>query len=181
MSLKTDVAMMVLGLAEYYDKTLTDTQLDMYVEDLIEIPPPDLMRAIRLYRNDARNAFFPIPAKLKGMIVLPDDQRARDAVALVMTAIARIGNYRTKDAQEFIGELGWEVVKLQGGWEEVCRSVTDDNKGIIQAQWRELAISLINKNRLGMRDEKPTLEFKPKGNPELDKLSDLVKLKVLPR
>jgi len=174
MNLRFEISKIVVGLAEYFEKKLTDTQMAMYVEDLIDVNPTDLMRAVRLYRMDSRNDRFPLPAKLKAMIQLPDDQRSRDAAARILTAISRIGNYRNQDAKEFIGELGWEIVKLQGGWEETCRSITEDNKGIILAQWRELGISLINKNRLGLMWENPTLEFKPKKAKGLESFSGML-------
>lgn len=172
MSLKDDIGFLVIGLAEYYDKELTIAQVDMYVQDLIDIPPADLLRAIRLYRNDSRNDRFPLPSKLRGTIQIPDDQRARDAVARILTAISTFGNYRNSEAKEFIGELGWEIVKLNGGWEETCRSISDDNKGIVLAQWRELGITLIAKHRLGLDDQKPALEFKSKGS--LNSLGDIL-------
>ena len=175
MSLRTDIATIVMGLAEYYEKTLTDTQLAMYVEDLMDISPEDLLRAVRLYRRDGKNDRFPLPTKLRATLQPPDDQRARDAVALIMTAICRIGNYRTKDAQAFIGELGWEVVKLQGGWEVVC-SISEADKGMLQAQWRELAISLLNKHRLGISGEAPTLEFKQKKTGQLEALGPMLNI-----
>lgn len=176
MNPRIEVGKIVIGLAEYYEKQITPSQLDMYVDDLMEIDPPDLLQAIRIYRKDPKNDKFPLPGKLIGMIRLPDDQKARDAVARIMTAIARIGNYRTADAQAFVGELGWEVVKLQGGWEDVCKGITDDNKGILQAQWRELAISLLNKHRLGLTNEAPTLEFRPKKTGSLENLGSMIQL-----
>lgn len=160
MNPKLDIARIVIGLAEYYDKKLTPTQLDMYAEDLMELGASKLVQAVRLYRNDGRNDKFPLPSKLKAMVELQPDQQARDAVARIMTAISRIGPYQNAVAREFIGDLGWSVVTLQGGWEEVVKGVKDDNKGILNAQWRELAISLIKKNQLGLMDEKPGLEFK---------------------
>lgn len=174
MTHRQQIAKALLGLAEYYDKQLTKNQIDMYVQDLSDLALEDLIRAVELYRKDARNDRFPLPAKLKGTIQPPDDQRARDAVGLVLTAVSRIGPYRDSDAREFIGELGWKVVKMQGGWEEVCNSLTNDNKPILSAQWRELAVSLINKTRIGIIDEKPGLEFKSK-TAGLENLSFLVK------
>ncbi len=175
MNQRIEIGKLVIGLAEYYEKQLTTSQLDMYVDDLMEISPVELLQAIRAYRRDPKNVFFPKPAQLIASIRQPDEQRARDAVARILTAISRIGIYRMNDAQAYVGELGWEVVRLQGGWEEVCKSITDENKAILQAQWRELAVSLINKERLGLTGEAPTLQFKPKTS-SLESLSGMIQL-----
>lgn len=173
MSLRTEIAKIIIGLAEYYEKELTETQLAMYIEDLLELSPQDLLRAVRLYRNHSNHDRFPLPNKLKAMIEPPIDQRARDAVARILTAISRIGPYRSSEAKEFIGELGWEIVKLQGGWEELCTSLNDNNKPNLQAQWRELGITLINKEKMGLTNEKPVLSFKPKQNGQLENIGKL--------
>lgn len=169
MSYRTDVARVVTGLAEYYNKTLTETQLSMYVEDLMDLSPEDLVRACRMYRQDPKHEWFPLPNKIKAMLYLPDDQRARESVARILTAVSRIGPYNSRQAREMIGELGWEVVKLQGGWEEICQTLSDENKGILQAQWRDLAISLVNRNRIRVSEETAALEFKFKPSGRLDK------------
>lgn len=176
MIVNREVGRLIIELAEYYDKQLTANQIDMYVRDLSDIPMQDLYRAVDLYRRDPKNERFPLPAKLRGMIQLPDDQKARDAVGRILTAISRIGPYRDKDAQDYVGELGWAVVKQQGGWEEVCQTLTNDNKGTLMAQWRELAISLMNKERLGFGNEAPSLGFKPKKPGQLEGLAGLIEL-----
>lgn len=177
--MRREIAKVVINLAEYYEKTLTDNQMEMYIQDLSDIPFPELLRAVELYRQDPKNDRFPLPAKLRAIIQLPDDQKARDGVSRILSAISRIGPYRTKDAQEYIGELGWAVVKLQGGWEETCTSLTNDNRGTLMAQWRELAVSLLNKKRLGFGDEPPTLEFKSKGS-GLESLGNMIRLPEKP-
>lgn len=58
----------VVAMAEYYDKTLSPGQIAMYVEDLKNIKIDLLLAGFKKYRDDAKNDFFPRPAKIKEMI-----------------------------------------------------------------------------------------------------------------
>jgi hypothetical protein len=58
------IAKTIGALAEYYDKKLTALQIAMYVEDLSALTPEQLNLAVKKYRTDPANVFFPLPAKL---------------------------------------------------------------------------------------------------------------------
>lgn len=60
------------NLAEYYDKTLTANQLQMYAHDLKLLEIHEIEKAALLYRSDAANNFFPLPAKLISLIEKDD-------------------------------------------------------------------------------------------------------------
>src|ERR1700747_675495 len=72
--MKPQIAQQILGLAEYYDKTLSESQLGMFVEDLESITLEQLQFAIRKYRTNPKNVFFPMPSALLG-IVMEEDGR----------------------------------------------------------------------------------------------------------
>lgn len=154
-----EMATIVIGLAEYYDKELSPAQVAMYVHDLKELDPQELFQAVIRYRNDPKNDRFPLPAKLKAMLIFPDsdDDQARDAASRIIAAISKFGPYQPKQAMEYMGELGWLVVQRQGGWLSVNETLTFQNQGILQAQWRDLALSLMKRSRLGLANRAPSL------------------------
>lgn len=62
--MEIEITKIVLAFAEYYDKTLSETQIQMFVEDLMGLSPDQLKMAVKKYRMDPANVFFPLPAKL---------------------------------------------------------------------------------------------------------------------
>lgn len=179
------IGQIVFALAEYYDKTLTDLQMEMYVEDLMELDPQELQQAVKLYRNDSRNKFFPLPATLKGMLKPSDDQQAREAVSRIIYALRKYSDpyghsaERIAAAMDYIGELGWFVVKRMGGWVHLSNADQEDTGPIAQAQWRELAISIQARDRLGIMNEAPRLPSSQGKTLQVEAKPDLEKQQVL--
>lgn len=159
MDQREQIAAIVIALAEYYREPLSEMQLAMYVEDLLELDADQLVAAVIAYRRDPKNDRFPLPARLRSMVLPSENLEAdgREAASRIATAVSRIGPYQTDHAREFIGTLGWEVVRRQGGWEETCKALTYDNATTMQAQWRELAIAVGRRSRIGLLDTPPEL------------------------
>jgi hypothetical protein len=44
-----------------------------------------------------------------------------------------------------LGSVGWQIVQMEGGWEQICQSLTDDNLNTSKAQWRNLARVLLQR------------------------------------
>lgn len=143
-----EIMKLIAALGEYYDKALTPGQVAMYAQDLMVLEPEQLKQAILTYRNDPRNDRFPLPVKLKAMVgaaVNPEDE-AIQISGRILGAIASVGPYQGQRARELIGEIGWQVVQMEGGWQTICEIETDDIP-IRKAQWRNLAKSLIEHPR----------------------------------
>lgn len=165
-SMEAEIAKILTALAEYYDKTLTAGQLAMYVEDLIMLSPVELLRAVQEYRTKPENNWFPLPAKLVALArpQPTDEQNAIDAITRIIQAVAKFGSYRNEDAKNFIGEMGWFVVQREGGWQNVCALLNEDNIGMLRAQWREMAKAFSSRSRagtLGLAPELPVQKSKP--------------------
>ncbi len=62
-------------------------------------------------------------------------------------AVSKFGNYRAADARIYLGEVAWDIVKIEGGWENVCQMLTYDNLSTLQAQWRRLAQVIIQRKK----------------------------------
>jgi len=147
-------------LAEYYDKILSKSQLTMYSAHLQDLTTEELQAACSTYTRDPNNKFFPLPAMLRQLIrpvLIGDDENAREAAGRILASVSKFGHTNTERAREYVGDLGWAVVARQGGWLNVCTMLTEDNVGMLQAQWRELAISLQRRARAGLLDTPPGL------------------------
>jgi hypothetical protein len=173
------IAGIVAGLAEYYDKTLSPSQLAMYSDDLSELEPQALALAVKRYRTDPKNDRFPLPARLKSMVQVQfdPDSEAAEAVSRIMAAIGRIGPYRESDARAAVGELGWAVVTQEGGWAHVCTLVTNENIGTLRAQWKTLAKVKYERARAGLT-EAPSL---PDAQDNVAQIRGLLRLPEMPK
>lgn len=159
--------LVLLGLAEYYKTTLTENQLKMYSDDLMCLSELELFEAVQKYRLHQENTFFPLPAKLIALIkpVESEIDIGRVVSGRILTAISKYGYNNKKNAEEFIGELGWQVVKFQGGWNCICE-LTSDQLRDEQPRWRDLAVSLNKRSANGKLDQAP----------EIAKSSEVLKL-----
>lgn len=94
-----------------------------------------------------RNSKDPFPSvKEIRMTIDPEldpDQEAMVIASRIVGAVSRIGPYQSALAKLILGETGWKIVQYEGGWENICQTLTYENQGIMKAQWRNLAKTLI--------------------------------------
>lgn len=157
--MKVKIAQIILGLAEYYDKTINENQLSMYVEDLSFLTPEELSYAVKEYRINPENKFFPLPAKLIELVnpfIDPEDE-ARDVASLIIAAVSSCGYTNPGRAEREIGELGWTVIKRMGGWLHLCENLNANNEGMYRAQIRDYAQTVAKKAARGELDQRPQL------------------------
>lgn len=153
--IKEALGEIVFALGEYYDKKLTATQIEMYVEDLMVLSPEELTFAIRKYRTIPENHFFPLPAKLIALVTPKENSEldiAREVAGRIIQAVSNYGHNNIFSAEEFIGPVGWKVVKRFGGWASICAELNQDNRGTMTAQMRDLAISIMRMSANGTLD-----------------------------
>ncbi len=100
-----------------------------------------------------------------------DDDIARDVGERIFTALSKYGSQMTRwpAIEALIGPVGLEVVRLQGGWQNICDVTTNDNAPTLKAQWRELAGVLVRKARHGDINAAPDFEVGPR--PEVRELA----------
>jgi len=55
----------------------------------------------------------------------------------IVKAISKFGSTNHKAAREYIGELGWSVVDLDGGWGTICRS-TESQVISLKIHWSRI-------------------------------------------
>lgn len=154
---------LVLKNAMFYGETLTDAVIAMHAEALSDLPVDQIATAYSALTRKARVRRMPLPAEVRDLIQPQEDRERDDADASrvvagkIPAAISKYGSYNSDAAKEYIGELGWEVVQAQGGWQVLCMNTNPEALPILQAQWRELALSLLRRARMGKLNEKPSL------------------------
>lgn len=166
---------LIVATSAYYGQKLDDHVVAMYAEDLADLPVDKVAAALKEIRRDPKTTRFPLPAVIR-VRVMPEqnpEHEALEAVARIVAAVSNIGPYRTQDARAFIGELGWSVVQSEGGFENVCQVLNEDNIGILKAQWRQLAIAKQSRAAAGF-DHAPGLPA-PSGGLKSLGLSNLIK------
>jgi len=156
--MKAEYAKAIYALGEYYQLNLNAGQISMYAEDLLVLNPEELKEAILTYRRNPANVFFPKPGQLIAIIkpVETELDLGRLVAARIIQAVGKFGNYRYEDAKAFIGELGWEVVKMQGGWNKLC-ALTSEELRAEQPRMRDLAQSINKRAKLGTLEQAPAL------------------------
>lgn len=87
----------------------------------------------------------------------PSDPKAlaKEVAGRIVSAVSKHGHPNLEAAKEYIGDVGWRVVEMQGGWAEVCDTLTYNNKTTFQAQCRDLAQALMDKAKAGLPIDKP--------------------------
>lgn len=81
------------------------------------------------------------------------DSLAKELSARLREAISRFGEPNGEAAKEWLGDLGWQMVKLCGGWYSLCGSRSYEELGVVLAQGREAMKSVIAR---GLRGEDMT-------------------------
>lgn len=141
----------IILTAAYYGRELFDDVVNMYCDDLEEYSEHVVIEAYKEYRRNPKNKFMPLPAQIIEIIdpVETTESQAVESSARIFSAVTRFGHNNVGPAREYIGELGWEVVRLYGGWGRLCENLTPGQIPILQAQFREIAKSVYNKNIRG--------------------------------
>lgn len=150
---------LLVGTSIYYGQQLDDSVLQLFVEDLKDLDFGKVAKAIKDVRLDPKTTRCPLPAVIRAKITPADtdENKAIDAVARIIKAVSDYGWNNHDAAKAYIGELGWRVVALEGGWHNVCESLTHDRIGTLRAQWRSTALTQIQRDKTGSYDHAPML------------------------
>lgn len=132
--------------------TLIEETIELYDQHLGQLGYERVCKALDRIIVD-RNSRDPFPSiKEIRMVIDPEldpDQEAMIVASRIAGAVARIGPYQSDMARHMIGEVGWKIVQCEGGWEEVCQTLTYQNQGTLKAQWRNLAKTFLSRAEHG--------------------------------
>lgn len=134
----------ILTTAIYYGRDMTPAVLAMMAEDFSGHDANEIVAAYSEYRKNPKNRAFPLPAQIMDIIspVRSDKEIGNEVAGTIWAAIDTYGSYRSNEARAAIGEVGWEVVRLMGGWVGICESTMEHDRGTFYAQCRDLAESI---------------------------------------
>lgn len=152
---------MILSEAAFYDSQMSDIKLKMFVEEMSDLTLEQIHRAYFNFRKDPKRIQkIPMPSEVRQFTnpELTEQNQATTAAALIITAVGKFGHMRGPEAREYIGELGWSVVQMQGGWSYICENLGIDlSVGTFQAQARNIAIAQIERAKAGQLTTPPGL------------------------
>jgi len=86
----------------------------------------------------------------------------------ILAALNRYGSSQLDKVEAMVGVDGWEVVRLSGGWLQICEIKNSDITNS-KAQWRMLAESVLARSE----QEKKSLTALPEGKPANKFLEDV--------
>ncbi|NDE91614.1 MAG: hypothetical protein EB059_10880 [Alphaproteobacteria bacterium] len=140
-------------LAMIYGKQLTPQALVMMVDALDDLPGGAVIQVMKAWVKKQKH--FPMPSDIRESLSPTTDAAddGRDIASRVIAAVSKFGSYQAEAAKNHIGEIGWECVQRMGGWKTFCSELTEDTKGIFNAQIRDLAMTLKKKALNGTLDQ----------------------------
>lgn len=140
------MSQLALGIPKYAPNFIDRLTLQTWYEDLGDIPDDRLEEACQFARRNLNE--FPSIAwlirKCKGT-VRSDLEIGQDIAARIEMAIGAHGYTNAKEALHHIGEIGQEVVRMCGGWVNICNIENMEELSSHRKRWRELG-SLVSKN-----------------------------------
>lgn len=136
------VRQIILATANYYGRQMSEDVLEMYAEDLADLPPGEVIAAYKAYRRDPKNRAMPLPAQIRELVTpeafISPEVQAREIAARIVGAITSFGWCNGRAAQEYIGPVGWNAVLRQGGWRNLCENTgVNISPTTLQAQLRD--------------------------------------------
>lgn len=94
-----------------------------------------------------------LQAELEEMKNLESDSPLEIASKMA-SAICKFGGANVQGARNYIGEIGWKVVELEGGWGRICRTLQESQMPFVKGQWAKMVESV--------RHRESTPQYTPK-------------------
>lgn len=132
----------ILKNAVFYDVQMSEVKLKILAEELVDLPIEQVIRAYDFFRREPNRRQMPMPADVRARVApshITNDQFALEASNKIVEAMSKFGWTNPERAEQFMGPIGWEVVKREGGWAQICERTKNEDLPILKAQWRELA------------------------------------------
>lgn len=152
---------LILEDAAYWDAQMNEVKLRAWTDQLSKYPAAVVKTAMNHFRGEKGRVRMPMPADIVShfAVDVSPDAEATAAAARIFQAIGRFGWPNGKEAQVFIGSLGWSTVQRMGGWTKVCEMVgVDYDKSAFLAHAKSIAKSESEYAKAGRHDEAPQLQ-----------------------
>jgi hypothetical protein len=142
------------ALAKLSEAVLSKEIVELYDKILSTVGYPNATRAVEhiIINRSARDK-FPSIADIRRIATGEGDETdtANAVAGRIFEAIKAMDSCRllTQNVETFLGDIAWRVVVQSGGWDFVYNSMNERNAGTFRAQYRDLALSMIRRNKLG--------------------------------
>lgn len=160
MDSRSRIAEQWLLVAQMYGKEIRMNVMAIMVDAVIDLPVDQVISALKDWPRVSKQQRHPFPAEVREMAGggVSIDAEATAAATRIQQAITKFGWPNGKEAQIYIGSLGWTVVQRFGGWARVCEMVgVDYDKAAFLAHAKSIAKSEAEYSRAGRHDEAPRL------------------------
>ena len=84
-----------------------------------------------------------------------DADTAVEVAARIWGAIGKFGWANFSDARNWIGEVGWHIVSINGGWQRICETAQAKDVGVWKAQLRDHAAAALRRHKAGVLGQAP--------------------------
>lgn len=170
---KQQLKAILVATALYYGQEIADSALALFVEDLEDLPFPQIVQALKEIRRDPKTTRLPLPAVIRAKLNPEVDERSQAVMVSnsIWDAVGKFGWPNPDRAKAFLGELAWTTVERGGGWLNICQDANQSEPSIMKAQIRDLAVAVIQSAKSGQLHRLPEL---PK--PE-NKVAQLIQMK----
>lgn len=153
---------------------LNQTLMAFYEESLAPYGYERVCNAIKAWMRKQKHWSMPTICHIEEelSVKITDRSQAEAIVGRIWESIPKFGFNSPKEARDYIGEAGWQVVLSFGGWYSLCTS--DLDQGQTRAQMREFALSMMERARKGAIDETPSLPSSEKMPEQLNQALKLI-------
>ncbi len=90
-----------------------------------------------------------------------DGDSAVEVSTRILSAIRKFGHPNGADARDWVGEVGWHVVGLHGGWAAICQKVNEKDLPVWAAQLRDQAAATLRRHKAGVLAAPPSFNELP--------------------
>ncbi len=189
MASEAHVLMLLAALAEQCGEQVMEARLEFMTRRLLALNDlPRVCEALEGLLETAKR--FPTVGDIKdamGMRPASDESLAAEAATRILGAISKYGSQQYGSGrdcfavqQAFIGEIGWHVVNISGGWQFICDSTDNENMLTAKAQWRGMALAAVQSAKRGTLDLAPALPPGPAAK-AIAALADSCDITMMPR
>ena len=151
-----DIKVLLHDNYAYFTTPLAPVQMAMMAEDLLPYPVGDIEMAMREWRvcgpPPGHKPRPPMPSDLIRIMrpTIDENAKANAFAATILRCVSKFGYTSPARAQDYMGPVAWQVVKMRGTWADLCRTVTVDNFSSVHAQLRDSAKAVISQGRAVM-------------------------------
>jgi hypothetical protein len=149
--MRRNIIFTLKGLTEIYDKVVSDELIEIWVSILKDLTPEELAKGVHAYVI-GNHPFFPKPGQIYVLArpQIDTDQEASLIADRIFSSIRSYGTdpLGTERARNKIGELGWQYIQNEAGWDSFSRSIkSEDDIPILKAQVRRSLMGLIERKK----------------------------------